>query len=132
MNALAAHSQSAATDAITRWSLAPHRPAPKDSRRLLVAIASSGAGCVDSSFEDAGEFLLYEKSGERTCFVGRQPCPLGFQRGDRSKRARLFADCDLVVCSGISEDCRQTLSAFGVSCELTFAGARIGDAVSAL
>lgn len=117
--------------ASTRWSLAPHRPAPRDVSRLLVAVAAGDDGRVGGSFEEAGEFLLFEKCGRQTCLIGRQSCRLA-GAGDQARRARLLADCDLVVCAGISDTCRQSLSALGVACELALAGVRPDDAVSLL
>lgn len=131
MNALAETSK-AVPGSAALWSLAPHRPAPRDARRLLVAVAASADGLVSGSFEEADEFLLYEKHGDDTCFVGRQSCPFADRNVDQTRRARLFEDCDLVICSGISDICRQALSAFGVECELACTGAAIGDAVCAL
>lgn len=130
MNLQAVNSIDAA-DTATRWSLAPHVPAPKDARRLLVAIAATDDGRVGGSFEEAGAFLLFEKHGRDTCFIGRQSCPL-VAHNDRTRRTRLFADCDMVVCADISETCRQSLSALGVACALAVAGARVDEAVSTL
>lgn len=112
------------------WSLAPHRPALRDTRRLLVAVASGRGACIDDSFEDAETFLLFEKFGCQTCFVGHQPCPLA--GSDLTRRARLLADCDLVLCAGISESCKKNLSDLGIDCDLAYAGSTVNDAVLAL
>ena len=114
------------------WSLAPHQPAPRDEHRLLVAVASGGGACIDGSFEDTEAFLLFEKCGRQTCFIGRQPCALTAAGSDPARRARLLADCDLVLCTGISDTCRQNLSTLGIDCDLAYAGSAISDAVSAL
>ena len=108
------------------WSLAPHRPAPRD--RFLVAVASGGGG----SFEEAEAFLLYEKHGNETAFIGRQPCPLTVDGNDPARRARLLADCDLVLCAGISETCRRKLTLLGIQCDVDYTSNAISDAVSAL
>lgn len=113
MNALAATTLPG-TDSGARWSLAPHRPAPRAQDRQLVAVAARGRDV--GSFEEAEAFLLYEKCNGETCFVGRQPCP--FAGADPALRARLLADCDLVVCSAIGDDWRRMLSQLGVGCEL--------------
>lgn len=131
MNALAATPKTAAGSPAL-WSLAPHRPAPRDAGRLLVAVAASADGRIGGSFEDCSEFLLFEKHNRDTCFVGRQRCPFSESGDDRARRARLFADCDLVICSKIGETCRLALSGFGVGCELACAGAAVDDTVSAL
>jgi hypothetical protein len=115
-----------------RWSLASHRFDPRDGRCFLVAVASSGGTRIDGKFEEAESFLLYEKSGCASRFIGRQPCSLSTDHGDPVERTRLLADCDLVVCAGISDSCRERLSELGVGCELAHAGASVDDAVLAL
>lgn len=117
---------------IDQWSLAPHQPAPRDDHRLLVAIASGSGACIDGSFEDTEAFLLFEKCGRQTCFIGRQPCALSAAGSDTALRARLLADCDLVLCADISDTSRQNLSTLGIDCDLAHAGSAINDAVSML
>lgn len=113
------------------WSLAPHRAPARHPERLLIAVASGGER-VDRDFENADAFLLYERSGARTSYIGCQPCALAGAGGDAGRRSRLLADCDLVLCAGISDACRHTLSRLGVDCNLAYAGARITEAVAAL
>jgi hypothetical protein len=112
------------------WSIAPPQPALRDTQRLLVAVASGSGTCVDDSFEDAETFLLFEKFGHKTCFIGHQPCPLA--GSDQTRRTRLLADCDLVLCAGISETCKNNLSAMGIDCDLAYAGSTVNEAVLAL
>jgi len=114
-----------------RWSLAPNLPVRHDGRRVVIAVATADGAHVDRNFEDAEAFLLYEKDGCRTCFIGRQPCPLLSGPAGVMDRTRLLADCDLVLCSSVSDSCRQRLLDMGVDCNLAFAGAMITDAVSA-
>ena len=97
------------------WSLAPHLPVPRQAHRMLVAVASTDGARVDRDFEHAEAFLLYEKDGEKTCYIGRQPCPLASAGPEPGQRTRLLADCDLVICSNISESCRQALSGLGIA-----------------
>jgi predicted Fe-Mo cluster-binding NifX family protein len=87
---------------------------------------------VDQEFENTEAFLLYENDGRRTCFIGRQVCPRLADGGESLRRARLLADCDLVLCSNISDICRQKLSELGIYCNLAYAGATVSEAVSAL
>lgn len=114
------------------WSVAPSRPVSRNPRTLLVAVATGGGENVDRNFEDAEAFLLYEKNGHHTCYIGRQPCPLATLDGDRMRRTRLLTHCDLVLCANISDTCKQTLSNLGIDCNLAYAGASVGDAVAAL
>lgn len=114
------------------WSLAPHRPAPRNARRLLIAVATNDGAHVDRDFENTEAFLLYEQAGTRTSYIGRQPCPLSSAEGDLETRTRLLADCDMVLCSNISPACKQTLSDLGIDCALARAGADISAAVSTL
>jgi len=113
------------------WSLAPHQPVHHDARRVLIAVATADGARVDCDFEDAAAFLLYEKHGLHTCFVGRQPCPVASAGSDPLRRSLLLADCDLVLCSTVTDTCKQTLSELGIDCNLAYAGAMAGDAVSA-
>jgi hypothetical protein len=115
-----------------RWSLAPDLPVRHDDRRVVVAVATADGAHVDRDFEDAEAFLLYEKDGCRTGFIGRQPCPLRSGPGGAMNRARLLADCDLVLCSSVSDSSRRRLLEMGIDCSLAFAGAMITDVVSAL
>jgi len=110
------------------WILAPHLPVPHQPHRLLVAIASTDGARVDRDFEDAEAFLLYEKDGEQTCYIGRQPCPLA--GAGPLQRTRLLADCDLVLCSNISKTCRQALRELGIACSLAFAGAPVKESMT--
>ena len=118
------------------WTLAPHRPAPRHAQRLLIAVATTDGAHVDRDFENTEAFLLYERAGQRTCYVGRQPCPLtasGTASGaDIEQRTHLLADCDMVLCSNISPACKQTLSDLGIDCNLAPVGADIDVAVSTL
>lgn len=114
------------------WSLAPHRPAPRNAQRLLIAVATNDGAHVDRDFENTEAFLLYERAGQRTSYIGRQPCPLSAAGEDIEQRTRLLADCDMVVCSNISPACKQTLSDLGIDCALTCVGADISVTVSTL
>ena len=114
-----------------RWSLAPNLPVRRDARSMLIAVATGDGARVDCNFEDAEAFLLYEQDGCRTCFIGCQPCPLA-SGASVTNRARLLADCDLVLCANVSDICKQSLLELGVDCNLAFAGAIINDAVAAL
>jgi predicted Fe-Mo cluster-binding NifX family protein len=114
------------------WSLAPHTPVRHAARCMLIAVATADGARVDRNFEDAEAFLIYESDGDRTCFIGRQPCPLTAAAGESARRTELLSDCDLVLCSNISDSCRRTLSELGIGCNLAYAGAMISDAVSAL
>ena len=115
-----------------RWCLASHQAAATEKRRFLVAVASVEGTRVDGTFENAESFLLYEESASNTSFVGRQPCLLSTGKADPMVRTRLIADCDLVLCAGISDACRDTLSTLGIVCEVAYAGAPVSDAMSAL
>lgn len=112
------------------WILAPHLPVPHLPHRLLVAIASTDGARVDRDFEDADAFLLYETDAEKTCYIGRQPCPLA--GAAPLQRTRLLADCDLVLCSSISETCRQALHDLGIDCSLDFAGVPVPESMTVL
>lgn len=113
------------------WSLAAPGQLPRTPRTLLVAVATGGDR-VDGDFEHAESFLLYEKDECGTCYIGRQLCPLLGAERDQEKRTRLLADCDLVLCSSISETCRRKLSALGIGCSLDHAGEAIAEAVASL
>ena len=115
-----------------RWSLAPDLPVHHDARSRLIAIATGDGAHVDRNFEDAESFMLYEQDACRTCFIGRQLCPVASGGEASARRARLLADCDLVLCSSVSDSCKQRLLDLGIACNLAFAGAAITDAVSAL
>jgi len=113
------------------WSLAPHQSVRHDARRVLIAVATADGARVDCDFEEAEAFLLYENHGCQTCFVGRQPCPLASDGGEPMGKVILLADCDLVLCSNVSDSCKQALSEMGIDCNLGYAGAMVSDAVSA-
>lgn len=113
---------------VTAWP----QPVPRNPRTLLVAVATVGGERVDGNFEEAEAFLLYEKDGPHTCYIGRQPCPLTAAGESPLKRSWLLSECDLVLCSNISDNCRYTLSALGVECDLAYSGANVSEAVAAL
>jgi hypothetical protein len=113
-----------------RWSLAPHRAPARMRDCQLIAVATAGDR-VDCGFDEAESFLLFEKVDGRASYVGCQLCPLA-SPGDQARRARLFADCDLVLCATISDTGRHVLSHLGIGCSLDFAGVRVSDAVSAV
>lgn len=115
-----------------RWSLTPDGPLQHDARRVLIAVATADGVRVDQNFENTEAFLLYENDGCRTCFVGRQVCPRLTDGSESLRRARLLADCDLVLCANISDICVQKLSELGIDCTLAYAGATVSEAVSAL
>lgn len=114
------------------WSIATGQAVPWSSRSLVVAVATVGDECVGGDFEEAEAFLLYEKSDRHTGYIGRQPCTLAAAGNDPSVRARLLAECDLVLCANISDNCRKILSILGVECDLTHAGDTVNDAVAAV
>jgi len=109
-----------------RWGLAQDTPPRRRRGPRVVAVASSCGERVDRSFEDAGEFYLYETSPSATTFIGRQPCACA-QPG---AVARLLRDCDLVLCAGIGAQCRQLLDGLGVCCRLEYAGQQTGQALA--
>jgi hypothetical protein len=115
-----------------RWSLAPDLPVHHDVRSRVIAVATGDGAHVDRNFEEAEAFMLYEQGACRTCFIGRQLCPITVGGEESARRTRLLADCDLVLCSSVSDACKQRLLELGIDCNLAFAGATITDAVSAL
>jgi hypothetical protein len=114
------------------WSISRNEPARRDVSHLLVAVASTSGTRVEGNFEDAEAFLLFDKCGQDTCFVGRQPCSLTTAGEDPFERLRLLADCDVVLCTGISETCMNSLSTLGVTCNLADAGMAVSDLVATL
>ncbi|MDY6942225.1 MAG: NifB/NifX family molybdenum-iron cluster-binding protein [Pseudomonadota bacterium] len=114
------------------WAVSMDRPLPADSCRVLIAVASTDGARVNADFDQAEQFLLYEKVGEMMHYIGAQPCPRRAGAGARRHRTRLLSDCDVVICAQISDTSRRSLSRLGVMCDLSFVDAAIERAVSAL
>ena len=114
MNVQSNHPLSASLTA-TRWAVADARPAA-GSRRLLVALARDRSGKRETQFEAAECFLLYEKDGNKSCYIGRQPCVFSGTQRDRQRTLDLLKDCDVVMCADISTPCRRSLASMGVEC----------------
>jgi predicted Fe-Mo cluster-binding NifX family protein len=113
-----------------RWGLAHDTPLPRERGNRLVAVASSGGVTVDTAFEEAEAFHLYDLSAGKTRYIGRQACPLPVSGATSEDVVRLLCDCDLVVCAGIGGHCRGLLERLGVGCQLECVGQRLEHAIT--
>jgi len=84
--------------------------APKrETRPVLMAVATTGGGVVNQHFGHAREFLIYEASAQDVRFIGHRKVDLYCSGGDTcgdaetalQKTIRTLAGCEAVLCSKI-------------------------------
>ncbi len=110
------------------------------SRPVLMAVATKGGGVINEHFGHAGEFLIYEASGNGVRFIGHRKtipyCEGGDTCGDGESALdvtiRELAGCEVVLCSKVGYEPWGPLEAAGIQPNGEHAMEPIEDAVLAV
>ncbi|QEP43917.1 nitrogenase cofactor biosynthesis protein NifB [Ectothiorhodospiraceae bacterium BW-2] len=124
----------------TLISLASLKRPVKESRPVLMAVATSGGGVINQHFGHAREFLIYEASAIDVRFIGHRKVDL-YCSGDVScgegesvlqQTIRALEGCEAVLCSKIGFEPWEQLERAGIQPNGEYAMEPIEEAVAAL
>ena len=112
----------------------------RNSRPVLMAVATKGGGVINEHFGHAGEFLIYEAVHGDVRFIGHRKttpyCEGGDTCGDGEsaldRTLRELAGCEVVLCSKIGYEPWGPLEAAGIQPNGEHAFAPIEDAIAAV
>ncbi|MEW7983579.1 MAG: nitrogenase cofactor biosynthesis protein NifB [gamma proteobacterium symbiont of Phacoides pectinatus] len=112
----------------------------KQSRPVLMAVATSGGGVINQHFGHAREFLIYEASSTDVRFIGHRKVDLYCSGGDTcgdgetvlSKIIRTLDGCEAVLCSKIGYEPWDQLEQAGIQPNGEHAMEPIEEAVAAV
>jgi len=112
----------------------------KQTRPVLMAVATSGGGIVNQHFGHATEFLIYEASAEDVRFISHRKVELYCSGGDTcgdaetalQKNIRTLEGCEAVLCSKIGYEPWSLLEEAGIQPNGEHAMEPIEDAVAAV
>ncbi|MES9844809.1 MAG: nitrogenase cofactor biosynthesis protein NifB, partial [Candidatus Sedimenticola sp. 6PFRAG5] len=121
-------------------SLGSIKPIQKESRPVLMAVATSGGGVINQHFGHAREFLVYEASMTDVRFIGHRKVDLYCSGGDTcgdaettlQKIIRTLDGCEAVLCSKIGYEPWEQLEEAGIQPNGEHAMEPIEEAVAAL
>ncbi|MGR9108894.1 MAG: NifB/NifX family molybdenum-iron cluster-binding protein, partial [Gammaproteobacteria bacterium] len=94
----------------------------KETRPVLMAVATTGGGIINQHFGHAKEFLIYEASMTDVRFIGHRKVDLYCSGGDTcgdaettlQKSIRTLEGCEAVLCSKIGYEPWDQLEAAGI------------------
>jgi nitrogen fixation protein NifB len=112
----------------------------RQTRPVLMAVATSGGGLVNQHFGHATEFLIYEASSEDVRFISHRKVELYCSGGDTcgdaetalQKNIRTLEGCEAVLCSKIGYEPWSLLEDAGIQPNGEHAMEPIEDAVAAV
>jgi nitrogen fixation protein NifB len=112
----------------------------KETRPVLMAIATTGGGVINQHFGHATEFLIYEASPTDVRFIGHRKVDLYCSGGDTcgdaettlDKIIRTLEGCEAVLCSKIGYEPWGLLEEAGIQPNGEYAMEPIEEAVAAL
>jgi nitrogen fixation protein NifB len=112
----------------------------KETRPVLMAIATSGGGVINQHFGHATEFLIYEASSIDVRFVSHRKVDLYCSGGDTcgdaettlDKIIRTLSGCEVVLCSKIGYEPWGMLEQAGIQPNGEHAMEPIEEAVAAV
>jgi len=112
----------------------------KETRPVLVAVATTGQGLINQHFGHAREFLIYEASSQEVRFIGHRKVDLYCSGGDTCGEAetalertiRTLEGCEAVLCSKIGFEPWGVLEAAGIQPNGEYAMEPIEEAVAAV
>jgi len=112
----------------------------RQTRPVLMAVATSGGGVVNQHFGHATEFLIYEASSEDVRFISHRKVELYCSGGDTcgdaetalQKNIRTLEGCEAVLCSKIGYEPWSLLEDAGIQPNGEHAMEPIEDAVAAV
>ncbi len=116
------------------------RKEARNSRPVLMAVATKSGGIINEHFGHAGEFLIYEAVQGDVRFIGHRKttpyCEGGDTCGDGEsaldRTLRELAGCEVVLCSKIGYEPWGPLEAAGIQPNGEHAFAPIEDAIAAV
>ena len=112
----------------------------RESRPVLMAVASSGGGIINQHFGHASEFLIYEASTNDVRFIGHRKVDLyctgddtcGESESKLQKTIRILQGCEAVLCSRIGYEPWEQLEQAGIRPNGEHAMESIEEAVAAV
>jgi nitrogen fixation protein NifB len=112
----------------------------KETRPVLMAVATTGGGVINQHFGHAKEFLIYEASTQDVRFIGHRKVDLYCSGGDTcgdadtalAKTIRTLSGCEAVLCSKIGYEPWGLLEAAGIAPNGEHAMEPIEDAIAAV
>mgnify|MGYP000299554613 CR=1 FL=1 len=112
----------------------------KNTRPVMMAVATSGGGVINQHFGHATEFLIYEASPEDVRFISHRKVELYCSGGDTcgdaetalQKTIRTLSGCEVVLCSKIGYEPWEQLEQAGIAPNGEHAMEPIEDAVAAV
>jgi nitrogen fixation protein NifB len=121
-------------------SLASIKVNRKQTRPVLMAVATGGGGVINQHFGHAKEFLVYEASMTDVRFIGHRKVDLYCSGGDScgdaettlQKIIRTLEGCEAVLCSKIGYEPWEQLEAAGIQPNGEHAMEPIEEAVAAV
>jgi nitrogen fixation protein NifB len=121
-------------------SIASLKGRKKETRPVLMAVATTGGGVVNQHFGHAREFLIYEASSQDLRFIGHRKVDLYCSGGDTcgdadtalQKTIWTLAGCEAVPCSKIGYEPWGLLEAAGIAPNGEHAMEPIEEAVAAV
>ncbi len=115
--------------------------APKrETRPVLMAVATTGGGVINQHFGHAKEFLIYEASSQDVRFIGHRKVDLYCSGGDTcgdadtalARTIRTLAGCEAVLCSKIGYEPWGLLEEAGIAPNGEHAMEPIEEAIAAV
>jgi nitrogen fixation protein NifB len=121
-------------------SIASLKRPKKETRPVLMAVASTGGGLVNQHFGHAREFLIYEATSQDVRFIGHRKVDLYCSGGDTcgdaetalQKTIRTLSGCEAVLCSRIGYEPWGMLEEAGIMPNGEHAMEPIEEAVAAV
>lgn len=121
-------------------SLASLKRPKKETRPVLMAVATSGGGLINQHFGHAREFLIYEATDQDVRFIGHRKVDLYCSGGDTCgdaetalrKTIRTLSGCEAVLCSKIGYEPWGPLEEAGIAPNGEHAMEPIEEAVAAV
>ena len=121
-------------------SLASIARPKKETRPVLMAVATKGGGLINEHFGHAREFLIYEANAQDVRFIGHRKVDLYCSGGDTcgdaetalQKTIRVLGGCEAVLCSKIGFEPWGALEAAGIAPNGEHAMEPIEEAVAAV
>jgi nitrogen fixation protein NifB len=112
----------------------------KETRPVLMAVATTGGGVINQHFGHAREFLIYEATSQDVRFIGHRKVDLYCSGGDTcgdadtalAKTIRTLAGCEAVLCSKIGYEPWGLLEEAGIAPNGEHAKEPIEEAIAAV
>jgi nitrogen fixation protein NifB len=121
-------------------SIASLKRPKRETRPVLMAVATAGGGLINQHFGHAREFLIYEATSQDVRFVGHRKVDLYCSGGDTcgdaetalQKTIRTLSGCEAVLCSKIGYEPWGVLEEAGIAPNGEHAMEPIEEAVAAV